>query len=68
MHMMTTQKLVRAAFWDAHPDANRKLSPDRDYCTDTRCAFIDFIDSLHRDGQISAALAHRATLSPVERA
>jgi hypothetical protein len=70
--MMTTQKQIRAAFWAAHPTANRKRYPTRDwtredktardYCTDTRCAFVDFLDSLHRDGQISDALANRATL------
>ena len=71
--MMTTQKQIRAAFWAANPTANRKRYPvitdwnrphatDRDYSTDTRCAFVDFVDSLHRDGQISESLANRATL------
>jgi hypothetical protein len=32
------------------------------YRTDTRCAFVDFLDALHRDGQISDALADRAKL------
>jgi hypothetical protein len=69
---MTTQKQIRAAFWSTHPTANRKRYPardwtredksHRDYCTDTRCAFVDFLDSLHRSGQISDALANRATL------
>ena len=69
---MTTQKQIRAAFWAAHPTANRKRYPKRDwtredksrrdYCTDTRCAFVDFLDSLNRSGQISDALANRATL------
>jgi hypothetical protein len=70
--MMTSQAQIRDAFWRAHPDADRKRYPardwtrqdknQRDYCTDTRCAFVDFIDFLHRDGQISAALANRAAL------
>ena len=70
--MMTNQTQIRAAFWQAHPTANRKRYPardwtredksQRDYCTDTRCAFVDFLDSLHRSGQISDALANRATL------
>jgi hypothetical protein len=69
---MTTQKQIRAAFWQAHPTADRKRYPERDwtredksrrdYCTDTRCLFVDFLDSLHRNGQISEALASRATL------
>lgn len=70
---MTNQKQIRAAFWAAHPAANRKRysltrwhwdhnETQRDYCTDTRCAFVDFLDSLARSGQISDALAARATL------
>lgn len=71
---MTNQAQIRDAFWRAHPDADRTRYPVRwvlsssvnktvrDYCTDTRCAFVDFVDFLHRDGQISAALASRATL------
>ena len=70
--MMTTQKQIRAAFWAAHPTADRKRYPARDwtredntrqdYCTDTRCAFVDFVDHLARSGEISEALANRATL------
>jgi hypothetical protein len=70
--MMTNQAQIRAAFWQAHPTANRKRYPERDwtredksrrdYCTDTRCAFVDFVDNLNRNGQISDALANRATL------
>jgi hypothetical protein len=69
---MTNQKQIRAAFWEAHPTANRKKYPAhdwtredksrRDYCTDTRCAFVDFIDHLSRSGIISNQLANRATL------
>ena len=72
---MTTQKQIRAAFWTAHPTANRKRylshgwidwtredKTRQDYCTDTRCAFVDFVDHLARSGQITEALANRATL------
>ena len=69
---MTNQKQIRAAFWDAHPTADRKKYPARDwtredksrrdYCTDTRCAFVDFVDHLHRSQIISDQLASRATL------
>jgi hypothetical protein len=69
---MTTQKQIRAAFWAAHSAADRKRYPARDwtredktrrdYCTDTRCAFVDFVDQLQRGGTISEALAARATL------
>ena len=70
--MMTTQNQIRAAFWAAHPTADRSRYPardwtredntSRDYCTDTRCAFVDFVDHLERSGQISEALAQRVTL------
>jgi len=73
--MMTNQKQIRAAFWAAHPFADRKRYPSRgwidwtredktrrDYCTDTRCEFVEFVDQLERSGQITAALAQRATL------
>ena len=43
-------------------DWTRADKSRRDYCTDTRCAFVDFVDHLHRSGQISEALAQRATL------
>ena len=65
--MFTTQKQVRAAFWDMADSMNgdgitrRKLS-DGGYSTDTRCAFVDFVDMLERDGQITEALAQRVTL------
>jgi len=63
----TNQKQIRAAFWDAHPEANRKQIRDhagtgKMYTTNTRCAFIDFIDHLSRSGMIGEALANRATL------
>jgi hypothetical protein len=70
--MMTNQVQIRAAFWQAFPDLPRRryrYSPNRSdktaelvYPIDTRCAFVDFLDSLQRDGQISEALANRATL------
>lgn len=70
--MMTNQAQIRAAFWQAFPDLPRRRhryswsQSDKNaelvYPTDTRCAFVDFLDFLHRDSQISAALANRATL------
>jgi hypothetical protein len=63
----TAQREVRAAFWEAHPDAERKKTPDYSgngtmHVTDTRCAFSDYVDSLSRNGEISQALAERVTL------
>ena len=70
--MMTNQKQIRAAFWAAHPDAPRRRyryswnhndkTAELVYPIDTRCAFVDFLDRLARDGEISQALADRATL------
>ena len=66
--MITNQKDLRRAFWQAHPQYSpRKMSRAyRGYyhTTDTRVAWVDWIDSLSRDGQISEALASRATLDP----
>ena len=64
----TTQKQIRAAFWEAHPHLPRrrtrygwKTAP-LVYPTDTRCAFVDFVDHLEKSGQIAPDLADRATL------
>ena len=65
--MMTTQKQVRASFWEAHPDLPRRKIRNYSgngtmYPTDTRVAFVDYVDFLSKDGQISQALAQRVTL------
>ena len=66
--MMTTQKQVRAAFWQSHPHLPRKKIRNYSgngtmYPTDTRCAFVDFVDALSKAGQIGEALASRVTLN-----
>ena len=61
----TTQPEIRRAFWEAHPKASRMILPSLDgrlYTTDTRCTFVDYVDSLARDGLISESLAQRVTL------
>ena len=63
--MHTTQKQVREAFWQAHPDyaqLRRSRKRQNDYPADVRKAWVDWIDMLAKDGQISQALAHRVTL------
>lgn len=59
----TTQPQIRAAFWQGWEGRPRpkKLS-DGDWPTDIRCEFVDFVDMLARDGQISEALAQQVTL------
>jgi hypothetical protein len=67
---MTTQTEIRASFWEmqlGHPPCNDRVSSRRkltqnDYNADIRCAFVDYVDSLRRNGEISEALASRVTL------
>lgn len=66
---MTTQAQIRAAFWAAHPDHEAyalmwgiKTAPQNRHNATTRTAWVEFVDYLHRSGQISDALANRATL------
>jgi hypothetical protein len=67
--MITTLKELRAEFWRQHPELSRRRI--RNYAdtglmfpTDTRVAFVDWIDGMERSGQVSTALAQRATLTP----
>lgn len=66
---MTTQKQIRAAFWRDHSGlyvraiARGSLSKGQNaQDTDTRCAFVDYVDALQKSGAISEALAARVTL------
>jgi hypothetical protein len=66
---MTTQKQIRASFWQSHPDLEayalkwqiKTASQNRHNAT-TRTAFVEYVDSLARSGEISEKLAFRATL------
>ena len=68
--MITTQKELREAFWQEHAgikSITRRKIPNYSgngtmHNTDTRCAWVEFVDAMARDGQISDALAQRATL------
>lgn len=62
---MNTVKEIRVAFWEAHEQFKshfRKSYSQNDYNTDIRTSFVDFVDSLERNGEISNKLAKRATL------
>ncbi len=71
---MTTQKEVRKAFWNAWRDGQfqgmnvtpRKITNysgnGKMHNTDTRCAFVDFVDSLSKNGELAEGLAERVTL------
>lgn len=67
--MYTTQRQIRAAFWEAHPhlaeqarEAGILSKRQNEHCATVRCSFVDFVDYLARSGQISEALADRVTL------
>jgi hypothetical protein len=62
---MKTVTEVRNAFWNANPErAHERRSRKRqnDYCTDTRCSFVNYVDNLSKNGMISEKLAQRVTL------
>lgn len=62
---MKTVSQVRAAFWDNFPQFKsqyRKTYKQNQYNTDIRCAFVDFVDYLQKDNQITEKLANRVTL------
>jgi hypothetical protein len=67
---MTTQKQIRARFWRDHKGIagiSRKQITDysgdgKMHNTDTRTAFVDWIDALAKNGEISEQLADKATL------
>ncbi len=62
---MKTVSQVRNAFWEAHPQFKsqyRKTYRQNQYNTDIRCAFVDFVDYLQKDNQITEKLAYRVTL------
>jgi hypothetical protein len=66
---MTTQKQIRAAFWQSFPhfeeqarEAGILSKRQNHHCATVRCSFVDFVDSLEKSGQISDSLASRVTL------
>lgn len=60
---MTTQKQIRAAFWNQHPEFTRRgQTKQNDYNATIRTTWCDFIDQLERAGTIRHDLADRATL------
>lgn len=67
--MITSQKELRAAFWAENPELEQiarkrgtfSKGQNSQNC-DTRMAWVDFVDSMARSGQISEKLAFRAAL------
>lgn len=64
---MLTASQVREQFWADNPHLSRKKIRCHNgrgwmYVTDTRVAFVDYVDSLHRDGVISDKVANSVNL------
>ena len=59
MIRITNQRDLRKAFRQMIRDSGGTEKPS---ATDLRCMFVDYVDSLARDGTISESLAQRATL------
>lgn len=63
--MITNQVELRRQFWADHPDLDRtkiKMGDERIYKTDTRVAWVDYVDHMQKSGQIPEKLAQRAVL------
>lgn len=61
-HRITTQRELRREFWETFPRWQRRKMREGEYMCDVRVAFCDWLDSLARNGDVSEALAQRATL------
>lgn len=61
--MLKNEAQARASFWENHTQFTRiRGKRQNEYPTDVRCAFVDWVDYLHRSGMISDNLAHRVAL------
>jgi hypothetical protein len=61
--VITTQAKIRELFWQDNPQFTRRPGwKQNQYPVNIRLTFIDFVDMKHRNGEISEALAGRATL------
>ena len=63
--MIKTLTALRAQFWQDHPQFVhqwRSRKRQNEYPTDTRCAWVDYVDMLARAGTITERLAQEATL------
>ena len=66
---MRTQKELRKNFWNYLQDIDPELytkgkrsKRQNEQITDIRCSFVDYLDHLHRDGQITDKQAQNYTL------
>jgi hypothetical protein len=64
---ITTQTELRREFWRTFPNLSHRRIANysgngKMWPTDTRCTFVDWLDCLSKNGDISQELAQRATL------
>lgn len=63
---ITSQQTIRALFWEDDAERKRRFwhptYTQNQYTTDVHVSWVDFVDNMSRSGQISNALASRATL------
>lgn len=60
---LKSEAAVRAAFWRENPGAVRRWGKrQNEQPTDTRCAFVNWVDQQARAGRVSERLAARVTL------
>lgn len=69
MEKIKTITEVRRSFWDMLRQFNPILAAEyrtgkrqNAYITDIRVLFVDYVDQLHRSGEISDKLAQKVTL------
>ena len=69
MKIYTNQAQVRMSFWENAEGINRskelkikRQRPGKDFRTDIRCAFVDYVDMLQKENRISENLAFKVTL------
>lgn len=63
--MIKTLSTLREQFWNQHLEFildYRVKKRQNDYNTDIRCAWVDHVDYMRKNNQISEKLANRATL------
>ena len=63
--MIKSQQQVRQLFWDSFPEFKpeyRVKKRQNEYRTDIRCTFVDFVDLLRKNNEISEKLANKVTL------
>ena len=63
--MKTTQKEVRERFWNTYPEFKSEYKTRKrqnDYNATIRTAFVDFIDILQKNGEITQKQASNYTL------